>query len=75
VDFFNSGQKLMRGVLPESWCETAFLAPRIRLVQLENFKGRPGSKWLPRACTDLIERHYKPIRDSEFGVILVREPG
>ena len=75
VDFFNYGEILKRKVLPESSCEAVFLAPRIRLVQIEKFKGQPVSFRLPMACNDLIHRHYKPIRDSEFGVLLVRERG
>jgi hypothetical protein len=75
VDFFNYGQVLKTGALPESSCEAVFLTPRIQLVQIEKFEGRELSFRLPMACNDFIHRHYRPIRDSEFSVFLVRMRG
>lgn len=72
VDFFMYGQKLQMGVLPQSSCEAVFLAPQMRLVQIEKHMGEPVSKRLPAACNDVIHEHYTVLRDSAFSVLLAR---
>jgi hypothetical protein len=72
VDFFMYGQKLQMGLLPQSSCEAVFLAPKMRLVQLEKYRGEPVSRRLPASCNDVIHDHYTVLRDSPFGVLLAR---
>jgi uncharacterized membrane protein len=72
VDFFLYGQKLLLGVLPESSCKAVFLAPQIRLVQLEKYRGEPVSGRLTASCNDVIHEHYTVLRDSASGVLLAR---
>jgi hypothetical protein len=72
VDFFMYGQKLETGALPASSCQVVFLAPRIRLVQIEKTKGALVSKRLPAACNEILHRYYRVLRDSESGVLLAR---
>jgi hypothetical protein len=72
VDFFMYGQKLQMGLLPQSSCEAVFLAPQMRLVQLEKYRGEPVSRRLPASCNEVIHDHYTVLRDSAVGVLLVR---
>jgi len=75
VDFFMYGQKLQMGVLPPSSCKDVFLAPQMRLVQLEKYRGEPVSGRLPASCNDVIHEHYRVLRDSPFSVLLARNDG
>ena len=72
VDFFGYGQKLATGVLPLSSCEKVFLAPEMRLVQIDKYQGEPVSMRLPPACNEVIQAHYTVLLDSELYVLFAR---
>jgi hypothetical protein len=70
VDFFFFGQRLKTGVIPASACAATFNGSTIPLVQLDpNPKAR--QKLLPEYCNEMITSHYKAIRQSSFGPLLV----
>ena len=70
VDFFYFGQRLKTGILPRSACAAAFDGSGIPLLQLEsNPKFR--QKLLPAYCNEMILSHYKPLRESSLGPLLV----
>ena len=72
VDFFGYGQKLETGALPLSSCEKVFLAPQMRLVQIDKYRGEPASMRLPRACNEFIQSHYTVLLDTELYVLFAR---
>jgi hypothetical protein len=72
VDFFGYGQKLETGALPVSSCEKVFLAPQMRLVQIDKYRGEPASMRLPRACNEFIQSHYTVLLDTELYVLFAR---
>jgi hypothetical protein len=70
VDFFFFGQRLKTGVMPASTCARAFDGAGISLLQLDpNSKFR--QKLLPDYCNQMINSHYRSIRQSQFGPLLV----
>jgi hypothetical protein len=71
VDFFFFGQRLKTGVIPASACAATFGGENaIPLVQLDpNPKAR--QKLLPDYCNQMITSHYRAIRQSSFGPLMV----
>jgi hypothetical protein len=70
VDFFYFGQRLKTGIIPASTCIRAFDGSEIPLLQLDpNPQFR--QKLLPEYCNEAITSHYRPIRESSFGPLLV----
>jgi hypothetical protein len=73
VDFFGYFEKLATGVLPLSSCEAVFLAPQMRLIQIEKNKGQPVSRRLAPECTEVIRSHYTVLLDSDQYVLFARD--
>jgi 6-pyruvoyl-tetrahydropterin synthase related domain len=74
VDFFFLGQRLKTGIIPASTCARAFDGEGISLLELDpNPKFR--QKLLPPYCNEMITSHYRPIRQSRFGPLLIPAGG
>ncbi|MBS0419163.1 MAG: glycosyltransferase family 39 protein [Proteobacteria bacterium] len=70
MDFFYFGQKLKTGLLPPTACADTFEHGKIALVQLES-NLRYRAKLLPHDCDALITSRYHPVRESNFGQLLM----
>jgi hypothetical protein len=70
VDFFYLGQRIRTGVIPQSACSRAFDGSEIPVVQLDP-NPRIREKLLPEYCNETITAHYRPIRRSTFGPLMV----
>jgi len=70
LDLFIYGQKLETGVLPMASCRSVFQAATVPLIQLQSVN-RHGVELLPEACNQTIYENYRPIADSDLGVLLV----
>jgi hypothetical protein len=67
---FIYGQKLATGALPLASCNAVLQAARIPLIQLQSVN-RHGMELLPEACSQVMYQNYRPIADSDLGVLLV----
>jgi hypothetical protein len=70
LDLFIYGQKLATGTLPMASCRSVFQAATVPLIQLQSVN-RHGVELLPQTCSRIIYENYRPIADSDLGVILV----
>jgi hypothetical protein len=70
LDLFIYGQKLETGALPMASCRSVFQAATVPLIQLQSVN-RHGVELLPEACNRTIYENYRPIADSDLGVLLV----
>lgn len=70
LDLFIYGQKLQTGVLPLASCNSTFRAATTPLIQLQSVN-RHGMDLLPETCSRLIYDNYRPIADSDLGVLLI----
>ena len=70
LDLFIYGQKLATGALPLASCNAVLQAARIPLIQLQSVN-RHGMQLLPEACSQVMYQNYRPIADSDLGVLLV----
>jgi hypothetical protein len=70
LDLFIYGQKLETGVLPLASCKSVFRAATVPLIQLQSVNRR-GVELLPETCSRLIYDNYRPIADTDLGVLLV----
>jgi hypothetical protein len=70
LDLFIYGQKLETGVLPLASCNTVLQGAKIPLIQLQSVN-RHGVELLPDACSRVMYQNYRPIADSDLGVLLV----
>jgi len=69
LDLYIYGQKLATGVLPMASCATVFQPEAVALIQLQSVN-RHGVELLPEACNRIISANYRPIADSDLGVLL-----
>jgi hypothetical protein len=70
LDLFIYGQKLETGALPAASCKSVFGATTVPLIQLQSVNRR-GVELLPEQCNRIIYENYRPIADSDLGVLLV----
>jgi hypothetical protein len=70
LDLFFYGQKLETGALPVESCKSVFRAATVPLIQLQSVN-RHGVDLLPQTCSRIIYENYRPIADSDLGVLLV----
>lgn len=70
VDLFIYGQKMETGAIPVASCQSVFRAATVPMIQLQSVDRR-GVELLPEKCSRVIYENYRPIAESDLGVLLV----
>jgi hypothetical protein len=70
VDLFFYGQKMETGAIPVASCQSVFRAATVPMIQLQSVD-RHGVELLPEKCSRVIYENYRPIAESDLGVLLV----
>lgn len=70
VDLFIYGQKMETGAMPIASCQLVFQATTVPMIQLQTVDRR-GVELLPQKCSRVIDENYRPIAESDLGVLLV----
>ena len=56
--------------MPIASCQLVFQATTVPMIQLQTVDRR-GVELLPQKCSRVIDENYRPIAESDLGVLLV----